>query len=133
VVIVCLERRDASLIQCSACNPSDIEAQMAMLQKYRRSRFDIVGRVGDELAVRIVGLLDVSEVLSLRLVSDITNRPHGVDNCCDGATHVQVSREHAPLSRLATLWKNLCLELDRGQGVYGGSLPWTKEMQSEDW
>lgn len=131
--MICFERRDAILSQFSACNPGDIEAQMAMLQKYRRSRFDIVGRVGDELAARILGLLDVNEVLSLRLVSGITNGSYGPVDYCDRVTHGQVSREHARLSRLPTLWKRFCLELDRGQGDHGGSVEWAKHIQSEDW
>jgi hypothetical protein len=123
-----------SFTQCAACNPSDIEAQMAMMQKYRRSRLDIVGRIGDELALRILGLLDVPEVLSLRLVSDITYRPHWlVNDCCDRAAHVQVSREHARLSRLPKLWKGFCLELDRGRRDHGGSTTWAREMQNEGW
>jgi hypothetical protein len=116
---------DETFTHCAACNPGDIDAQMTMLQKYRRSRFDIVGRVGDELALRILGLLDAPEVLSLPLVSDITNlgEMHRlVNDYCDRAAHAQVSREHARLSRKPELWKGLCLELDRGQGDHGGSV-----------
>ncbi|RXK40396.1 hypothetical protein M231_02229 [Tremella mesenterica] len=51
------------------CHPSDVNAQIALLEKYRRSRLDILGRVGDDLAVKILSLLDIKDLLTFRSVS----------------------------------------------------------------
>ena len=52
-----------------ACDPSDITAQIAALEKYKRSRSDILGRIGARLAVQVMGNLGVDDILSLRLAS----------------------------------------------------------------
>jgi len=55
----------------SACDPSDIDAQIAALEKYKRTRFDILGRLGPMLAVVVMGNLDVNDILNLRLVRPV--------------------------------------------------------------
>jgi pyrimidine and pyridine-specific 5'-nucleotidase len=52
----------------SACDPSDIDAQIAALEKYKRTRFDILGRLGRKLAVVVMGNLQLDDILNLRLV-----------------------------------------------------------------
>jgi pyrimidine and pyridine-specific 5'-nucleotidase len=52
----------------SACDPSDIDAQIAALEKYKRTRFDILGRLGPKLAVGVMGNLQLDDILNLRLV-----------------------------------------------------------------
>ena len=52
-----------------ACDPSDITAQIVALEKYKRSRFDILDRIGPKLAVQVMGNLGVDDILNLRLAS----------------------------------------------------------------
>lgn len=59
--------RRAKLI--AACHPSDIDAQIKLLKKYKTSKLDILGRLPDALASRVLAELKVSEVLDMRLVS----------------------------------------------------------------
>lgn len=42
--------------------------QIAILEKYKRDRFDIIGRVDGTLQARILIYLDVNDILKLRLV-----------------------------------------------------------------
>jgi pyrimidine and pyridine-specific 5'-nucleotidase len=51
-----------------ACDPSDIDAQIAALEKYKRTRFDILGKLEPKLAVLVMGNLHVDDILNLRLV-----------------------------------------------------------------
>jgi len=51
-----------------ACQPSDIDAQIALLEKYQRSRLDILGRLPNCLAQRIMLEFEVPQLLRLRLV-----------------------------------------------------------------
>lgn len=51
-----------------ACDPSDIDAQIVLLEKYKRTRFDILGRLTPELAVQVMLNLQLNDILNLRLV-----------------------------------------------------------------
>ncbi|OCF74968.1 hypothetical protein I204_03815 [Kwoniella mangroviensis CBS 8886] len=73
-----------------ACHPSDINAQIAILEKYRRSRFDILSRTDEALQVRILGLLDVKDILTLRTVS----------------------KRYRYITQNDSLWKMLCRQLE---------------------
>ncbi|WVW80126.1 hypothetical protein I302_102101 [Kwoniella bestiolae CBS 10118] len=73
-----------------ACHPSDINAQIAILEKYRRSRFDILSRTEEALQVRILGLLDVKDILKLRTIS----------------------KGYRLITRNDSLWKMLCRQLE---------------------
>jgi hypothetical protein len=53
----------------SACDPSDIDGQIALLEKYKRSKLDILGRLHGHLASRVLYDLTVRDILSARLVS----------------------------------------------------------------
>lgn len=63
---------DGTLIQGDelmlACQASDIDAQIALLQKYKRSRLDILGRLPNCLAQRIMLGFEVPQMLRLKLV-----------------------------------------------------------------
>ena len=83
----------------SACDPSDIDAQIAALEKYKRTRFDILGKLEPKLAVLVMGNLDVNDILNLRLV-----RPFW------WLSSHQVSRTHLARSQENELWKQLCLQ-----------------------
>lgn len=82
---------------CLACDPSDIDAQIAALMRYKRSRFDILGRLGPELAVAVMANLQLDDVLNLRLVRPL----------CKSSLY-QVSRRHRTLSQENELWAHLC-------------------------
>jgi len=64
-----LQRRHCG--SCLACDPSDIDAQIAALERYKRSRFDILGRLGPKLAVAVMANLQLDDVLNLRLVGPL--------------------------------------------------------------
>lgn len=53
----------------SACDPSDIDGQITLLEKYKRSKLDILGRLPGHLASRVLYDLPVRDILSARLVS----------------------------------------------------------------
>nr|XP_018264697.1 uncharacterized protein I303_02874 [Kwoniella dejecticola CBS 10117]OBR86855.1 hypothetical protein I303_02874 [Kwoniella dejecticola CBS 10117] len=73
-----------------ACHPSDINAQIAILEKYRRSRFDVLSRVEEPTLVRILSCLDVKDILNLRTVS----------------------KGYKQLTKTESLWKALCRQLE---------------------
>lgn len=50
------------------CHPSDIASQIVILQRYRRSRFDVLGNLGDTIASGVLLYLDLNSLLSLRQV-----------------------------------------------------------------
>lgn len=52
-----------------ACYPSDIDAQIRLLEKYKRSKWDIIGRLPDRLATKVLLHLKLPDVGRLRLVS----------------------------------------------------------------
>lgn len=53
----------------SACDPSDIDGQIALLEKYKRSKLDILGRLPEHLASLVLYDLSLRDALSIRLVS----------------------------------------------------------------
>lgn len=57
------------MLSVTACNPSDVAAQIALLEKYKRTRFDILGRLETDLAILVMSRLAVPDILNLRLVS----------------------------------------------------------------
>ncbi|WWD16533.1 hypothetical protein CI109_100960 [Kwoniella shandongensis] len=73
-----------------ACHPSDIDAQIAILEKYRRSRHDLLGRLDEKLAMKVLNMLGVEQVLNLRLVS----------------------RRYRFLSTQEALWRTFCRQLE---------------------
>jgi len=87
----------ATLTQYTACHPSDLTAQITVLENCRKSRFDILGRLDRPLGVKILSYLDPPDIMTLRRVS---SRHHGL-------THEQ------------TVWQNKCLKLDGGERPAG--------------
>ncbi|KAL7419628.1 E1 ubiquitin-activating protein [Cryptotrichosporon argae] len=73
-----------------ACHPSDISAQIVLLEKYRRTSYDILGQLDDDSALNVLSFLDINDVLGLRLVC----------------------RRYDEVSRLPRLWKMLCQQLE---------------------
>ncbi|WOO85227.1 putative E3 ubiquitin ligase complex SCF subunit scon-2 [Vanrija pseudolonga] len=53
----------------NACKPSDIQAQIEMLERVMGSRTGVLGRLDDKLSEHVMKFLDLQEVLRLRLVS----------------------------------------------------------------
>lgn len=62
-----------------ACRPSDIQAQIELLELYKESRTGVLGRLDDDLCERVVEFLDRKEILGIRLVAkrfnSIATRP----------------------------------------------------------
>ncbi|WVQ83632.1 hypothetical protein IAT38_005773 [Cryptococcus sp. DSM 104549] len=73
-----------------ACHPSDINTQIAILEKYRRSRYDILNRLPEPLVLRILSLLDVKDILNLRVVA----------------------KSYTTLTENEDLWRTLCRQLE---------------------
>ncbi|WRT65681.1 uncharacterized protein IL334_002626 [Kwoniella shivajii] len=73
-----------------SCHPSDISAQIALLEKYRRSRFDILSRLDEGILVDVLGLLEVEDILQLR----------------------KVSQGYLDLTKVEPLWKHFCEQLE---------------------
>ncbi|WWC87868.1 uncharacterized protein L201_002766 [Kwoniella dendrophila CBS 6074] len=73
-----------------ACYPSDINSQIIILEKYKKSRFDILSRVDEPVLVNILSLLDHKDILRLRTVS----------------------KGYKQLTKNETLWKLLCRQLE---------------------
>jgi hypothetical protein len=55
-----------------ACRPSDIDGQIALLEKYKRTRFDILGNLDDGLASKVLEHISIPDLLGLRLASQIS-------------------------------------------------------------
>ncbi|WVF68610.1 hypothetical protein IAT40_003380 [Kwoniella sp. CBS 6097] len=73
-----------------ACHPSDINAQIDVLEKYRRSRFDIFSRLDEGISIKILSLLEVADILNLRVVS----------------------RRYRKITKSEELWRLLCRQLE---------------------
>ncbi|WVQ96144.1 hypothetical protein IAU59_003247 [Kwoniella sp. CBS 9459] len=73
-----------------ACHPSDINAQIEILEKYRRSRYDILSRLDEGISVQILSLLEVTDILNLRTVA----------------------RGYRNLTKRDDLWRILCRQLE---------------------
>lgn len=52
-----------------ACHPSDIDAQIKILERCKRSKMDILCRLPDHIATRVLVEVDIPDVLVLRSVS----------------------------------------------------------------
>ncbi|KAK4688067.1 hypothetical protein P7C73_g2033, partial [Tremellales sp. Uapishka_1] len=110
-----------------ACNPSDIATQIAILKKYRRSRLDILGRLDNELVVKVLALLEVKEILQLRLVSG-----HGqLGSKVDGLR--QVSKSYKSLVDSQALWRTLCRQLEWRDWDGELGLAASNRMPDEGW
>lgn len=86
--------RDASC-QCyraddAACRPSDIQAQIELLQKYKETRSGVLGRMDDDMCLRVIQYLNRGEILNLRLVAKRYDR----------------------LATMPAAWRPLCKELE---------------------
>ncbi|ORX33682.1 WD40-repeat-containing domain protein [Kockovaella imperatae] len=73
----------------ASCHPSDVDAQIALLQKYKKSTGDILGRLGDNVSARILSYLDLSDIMHIRLVS---------------------KRYHA-ITQVPALWQRMCRQI----------------------
>jgi hypothetical protein len=54
-----------------ACRPSDIDGEIALLEKYKRTRFDILGNLDVGLASKVLEHVGIPDLLGLRLASQI--------------------------------------------------------------
>jgi hypothetical protein len=60
---------EGDLANMAACDPSDVATQIETLERYRRSRIDILSRVPGKIAGQILSELDLGDIMTLRLVS----------------------------------------------------------------
>ncbi|CAE6428501.1 unnamed protein product [Rhizoctonia solani] len=88
-----------------SCLPGDISAMIRMLEKYAASTFDIVGNLPEDVAIKILGYLNVMELLD-----------------------VEVSKKWHMLVRHPAIWRHLCLELTATDPV-----PMRPPPNPEDW
>ncbi|KAI9632590.1 WD40-repeat-containing domain protein [Dioszegia hungarica] len=77
------------------CLPSDISSQIGVLQRYKRSRFDILGNLGATIIPTVMEYLDVSDIVSLR----------------------QVSRAYHDITKSASIWRARCLVLEGSEAL----------------
>ncbi|KAF8761399.1 A Receptor for Ubiquitination Targets [Rhizoctonia solani] len=87
----------------AACLPGDISAMIRMLEKYAASTFDIVGNLPEDVAIKILGHLNVMELL-------------------------EVSKKWHMLVRHPAIWRHLCVELTATDPV-----PLRPPPNPEDW
>ncbi|OCF37122.1 hypothetical protein I316_01027 [Kwoniella heveanensis BCC8398] len=73
-----------------ACHPSDINAQIEILEKYKRSRYDILSRLDENISIKILSLLEVTDILRLRTIS----------------------RGYRSITKREELWRILCRQLE---------------------
>lgn len=57
----------------SACRPSDIQAQIDLLEEYKNLRTGVLGRLSDEHVLNVMRYLDRRDILGMRLVSPCNN------------------------------------------------------------
>ncbi|KAF8707396.1 A Receptor for Ubiquitination Targets, partial [Rhizoctonia solani] len=86
-----------------SCLPGDISAMIRMLEKYAASTFDIVGNLPEDVAIKILGHLNVMELL-------------------------EVSKKWHMLVRHPAIWRHLCVELTATDPV-----PLRPPPNPEDW
>ena len=68
---MCVDELDTSRLTSDvilACLPGDIRLQIALLEKYLKSTFDIVGNLEPKLAFAILKHLTVKELLGVETV-----------------------------------------------------------------
>jgi hypothetical protein len=71
------------------CNPSDIDAQIAILQRFKRRRMDILMKLPADLSVKVLSLLDIPTIMSVRLVSLLRGAGASLRRCILGIEIVQ--------------------------------------------
>ncbi|CEL57396.1 F-box/WD repeat-containing protein 7 OS=Homo sapiens GN=FBXW7 PE=1 SV=1 [Rhizoctonia solani AG-1 IB] len=89
-----------------SCLPGDISAMIRMLEKYAASTFDIVGNLPEDVAIKILGHLNVTELLEVEIVS----------------------KKWHMLVRHPAIWRHLCVELTATDPV-----PLRPPPNPEDW
>ncbi|KAG9119487.1 hypothetical protein FRC07_005470, partial [Ceratobasidium sp. 392] len=89
-----------------SCLPGDISAMIRMLEKYAASTFDIIGNLPEDVAIRILGYLNVIELLE-------------VETVC---------KKWHLLVRHPAIWRHMCMQLTSTDPV-----PLRPPPNPEDW
>lgn len=103
-------RQPQRTLLTSACRPSDLQAQIDLLELYKESRTGVLGRLDDDLCEQVIRLLDPKEILSIRLVA----------------------KRFDPIATRPSVWKALCQDLE---SAWDGTIDLTNyKLQDEgDW